>query len=84
MTVPVEPQACGDKRGTPAGHARHVKAGQRACDSCREAHNTRVKGHARTKRYQRARQRAFVRLSHIYDDEYQALLAEELAKEATK
>lgn len=62
--------------GTVAAYVRHKRAGEEPCDACREAYNA---GHVPRAK---ARSRALGRLARMFPQQYAALFAEELAKEA--
>lgn len=74
--------------GTPAAYQRHLRRREDPCDACKAANRKRsseaareaYKGDFGTKK--RAISRAFTRLSHRYSEEFEALLAEEIAAEA--
>lgn len=67
--------------GTAAAYARHIRNDEEPCAPCREAHSVRQRTNERAKAKGRARQRALGRLSVLYGEAYESLLAEEEAKE---
>ena len=76
-----------DVCGTDAGYQRHRRAGEDPCDPCKEARRNYVRSHRAkrggiadsSRRLERARGRAHVRLSEMYPRVFARLLAEELA-----
>jgi hypothetical protein len=79
-TPPPEPKPC----GTRAAYVRHRRNGEEPCQACRDANNEAVKASPNVRAWQRARQRAMVRLSHIDHELFEALFAEEKAKEGLR
>lgn len=88
-----EPSAgvCRGARGTTKGYGRHVRRGERPCDSCREAMNAynrerrrKWESNPNTKAADRARRkakaRAWAALAKRHPEEYQALLLVELGR----
>lgn len=75
--------------GTHAGYQRHRRAGQAACDECKAANTTYNANHRAAslrrrsieRRWQRAYQRALVRLGQMNPGLLRALIAEELYRE---
>lgn len=73
--------ACGSKRGTRAGYAKHRRAGEPACAPCKAGNNQ------ETKHRSLARSRALTRLKDMHPADYAALIREELQQpnaEATR
>ena len=70
--------------GTPAAYSRHRSHGEEACRACKDAVAANRRANDRGRAYARARIRALGRLSRAYSTAYQALLAEEMAKEENR
>jgi hypothetical protein len=77
-----------DVHGTNRGYDRHLRAREKPCDPCREAHNAYIRQWRSTRqspeaakarsRYESARLRALTRLSKAHPEEYAELLRSEL------
>lgn len=70
--------------GTRAAYQRHYRNGEKPCRPCRDAYNSYQSEYARDRGNQRAYQRALKRLARMHPNVFDALYAEELAKEADR
>lgn len=62
--------------GTPAGHERHLRRGERPCDACRRAHNAEVAEYDRRTGRTSARQRAMATLARRHRALFERLYAQ--------
>lgn len=89
MSAEPTPDVVEDVHGTNRGYDRHLRARDKPCDPCREAHNAYIRqwrwrqspesAKARN-RYESARLRALTRLSKAHPEEYAELLRGELTR----